>query len=179
MRQHSHVMLEGPPIALLYQRHAPKLFDYIRRHLASFEDAEDLLVEVFVAALEYEQFVALTEPEQQAWLWRVARNKLVDAYRRRNRQRHVSLSVVNEAFFGHEAADPEQISMQQEEDVHLHTLVKGLPPLQQEVLRLRFDDDLRCTQIASRLGKREGTIRSILSRTLNHLRRLYEREQEG
>jgi RNA polymerase sigma-70 factor, ECF subfamily len=179
MRQHTPALLGGSPIALLYQQLAPHIFDYARQRLSSFEDAEDVLVEVFMAALEYEPFFAMPEPQQQAWLWRVARNKVVDTYRRRGRHQRVLLSVVDETSWEQEIADPEQVSVQVEEQMRLQTLVESLPLLQQEVLRLRFYDDLRCTQIASRLGKREGTIRSILSRTLNHLRRLYEREQEG
>jgi len=61
----------------------------------------------------------------------------------------------------------------------LHQHVQSLSALQQETLRLRFADNLRCAEIATRIGKREGAVRVLLSRTLNALRRLYERPQEG
>ena len=172
MHQKSQKLLhEKPTIAYCYQQYAPKILDYIRRHVTSLEDAEDILVETFVAAFESEQFSLFAEKEQQAWLWRVAHNKVVDNYRRT--KRHVPLSIVGNELFAHDANSPEQISIQQEDDLHLQKLIQLLSPIQQQVLYLRFNDDLRCSQIASKLGKREGSIRSILSRTLNRLRELY------
>ena len=164
---------EIPSIAYCYQQYAPKIFDYIRKHVPSFEDAEDILVETFVAAFESEQFSLLAEQEQQAWLWRVAHNKVVDSYRRN--RRHVPLSIVEDALFEHDTNSPEQVSIQQEDDLYLRRLIQQLPPIQQQVLYLRFNDGLRCSQIASQLGKREGSIRSILSRTLNRLREMYKK----
>src|SRR5260221_8455957 len=57
-------------IAALYQRHAPSILTFIRRHIPSREDAEDALLEVFLAALESEKLDALNEGEQLAWLRR-------------------------------------------------------------------------------------------------------------
>src|SRR5258708_38352451 len=107
MRQEVPMLPGDSPIALLYRQHAPKIFDYVRAHLSSFEDAEDMLVEVFVAALENGCFLALSEREQQAWLWRVARNKVVDVYRHATRPRSATISAFNEAMFAHEASNAE------------------------------------------------------------------------
>src|SRR5260221_8870170 len=62
-------------IAALYQRHAPGILTFIRRHIPSREDAEDALLEVFLAALESEKLDALNEGEQLAWLRRGADKK--------------------------------------------------------------------------------------------------------
>jgi len=72
---HSHV-------AGLYQRYAPELLLYIRRHVPSQEDAEDVLLEVFIAALENPRLSDMRQQEQLAWLRRVAHNKFVDFLRR-------------------------------------------------------------------------------------------------
>lgn len=65
--------------AKLYQQYAGKLFDYFYQHLFNLPDAEDLLLEVFLKAWEHEQPLAnMLEQEQRAWLWTVARNKLID-----------------------------------------------------------------------------------------------------
>jgi DNA-directed RNA polymerase specialized sigma24 family protein len=56
------------PVARLYELHATAIFAYLRRQAASREDAEDLLVEVFVAAVESSAFDRLDEKEQVAWL---------------------------------------------------------------------------------------------------------------
>lgn len=55
-----------------------RLFGFIRQRVASAEDAEDILQEVFY------QFAGNTEPIEQAtgWLYKVARNKITDNYRK-------------------------------------------------------------------------------------------------
>ena len=65
----------------LYQQHAGKLFDYFYQHLFNLPDSEDLLLEVFLKVWEHEQSLGnMLEQEQRAWLWTVARNKLIDYY---------------------------------------------------------------------------------------------------
>lgn len=39
----------------LFHRHAPAIFAFLRQQTSSREDAEDLLLEVFTAALEHKQ----------------------------------------------------------------------------------------------------------------------------
>src|SRR6187402_3468246 len=55
-----------------------RLFGFIKQRVASTEDAEDILQDVFY------QFAGNTEPIEQAssWLYRVARNKITDSYRK-------------------------------------------------------------------------------------------------
>ncbi|MDQ2715473.1 MAG: hypothetical protein M3Z08_11250 [Chloroflexota bacterium] len=70
--------LDDSPAASLYRRYAPVIFSYLRLHVPSYEDAEDLLVEVFLAAFEHGKVFELREREQIAWLQRVARNKMIE-----------------------------------------------------------------------------------------------------
>jgi RNA polymerase sigma-70 factor (ECF subfamily) len=60
----------------------------------------------------------------------------------------------------------------------LQTAIQRLPARQQELLRLRFHEELRCPQIAARLGKREGAIRTMLARTIQTLREMYHSDWE-
>ena len=64
-QQHRTIQDESyASVAILYQRYSAAIFAYLRQHIASREDAEDVLVEVFVAALEYVHFPAMNEKEQ-------------------------------------------------------------------------------------------------------------------
>jgi RNA polymerase sigma-70 factor, ECF subfamily len=174
MQQQERVALNDSSTAILYSRHAPVIFAYLCRHIPSREDAEDILLEVFLAALEHGRLATLSEKEQQAWLWAVARNKVVDHYRRATRHPSVTLKQVEETVFENEELAPEQVTLRHEEYAHLHTTLKELPALQQEVLRLRFGNGLRCAEIAAILEKSEGSVRMLLSRTLKFLRTIYE-----
>jgi RNA polymerase sigma-70 factor (ECF subfamily) len=165
--------------AWLYRRYAPGILAYMRRHLPTQEDAEDLLLEVFLTALEYEpRLVSLSEDEQRAWLGTVARNKVIDYHRRTRRRRFLPLERVEDTLDGEEKM-PDEMVVRDEEYDHLRSYLQCLSATQQEVLQLRFTCGLRCAEIASVLNKREGAIRTMLSRTLNTLRGFYEQKNKG
>lgn len=166
------------PVARLYEQHAQALFAYLRQKTSSREDAEDVLAQVFVAAIESGDIARLSEKEQAAWLWRVARNKVVDAYRRSRLRQGMDLDLFTDVIYAEDEHAPEQVSLKREEYARLHTHMEQLPPIQREALRLRFANDLRCAEIAEVLGKREGTVRVMLSRALNLLRGIYAKDQE-
>jgi RNA polymerase sigma-70 factor (ECF subfamily) len=176
MSRYPHTTFDDAPAGILYQQHAPAIFAYVRQHTPTREDAEDILIEVFLAVLEKDTFAELSEKEQLTWLWRVTRNKIVDFYRRSIHRQGVDPEQLAATMYADEDMEPEQIVLQEEEYAHVQTLLRSLSASQQEVLRLRFAQDLRCTEIASRLGKREGTVRVILSRALNMLRSIYEQQ---
>src|SRR2546430_12403877 len=82
MQQHDERTQEKSAASALYDRYASSIFAYVRLYTPSWEDAEDVTLEVFMAALEQEKLSALTERQQLVWVRRVAHNKLVDSYRR-------------------------------------------------------------------------------------------------
>ncbi len=174
MQRPIDMMVDEAGITASYQQYAPAIFAYLLRHTPSEEDAEDILVEVFLAALENKQFPLLPEQTQLAWLWRVARNKMIDAYRRSVRRKSITLEHIAESIDDDDGIDPEQIALRQEEYNDLQIHLKSLSALQQEVLRLRFSQDMRCSEIAAHMGKREGAIKAMLSRTLNLLKNIYK-----
>lgn len=177
MQQDSCMAMENPSLSMLYQRFASAIFAYIYRHTSSREDAEDLLLEVFLAALERSGFAGLSVKDQEIWLWSVARNKVVDHYRRSARRAGVSLELVLDDLYEKDEYAPEHVTLRREEYARLRAHIKDLPELQQEVLRLRFANDLRCSEIAVVLQKNEGAVRMLLSRTLKFLRTVYERDK--
>ena len=58
-----------------YDRFAGIIFQYLLQQVPNVQDAEDLLLEVFVAALQDKSLINLPAGRQVAWLKRVARNK--------------------------------------------------------------------------------------------------------
>jgi RNA polymerase sigma factor (sigma-70 family) len=159
----------------LYERHGQAIFGYLRLHLRSLEDAEDLLLEVFLTALEHDNLSALPPGEQLAWLRRVAHNKLANVYRHKARHPQVVLDSIGEAIFEEEG--PEQLTLRNEERERLEAALKKLPALQEQTLRLRYADGLPCAEIAVLLGKREATVRKLLSRSILSLRGIYQQNE--
>jgi RNA polymerase sigma factor (sigma-70 family) len=66
-------------------REQPRLRNFIRRRVADREDAEDILQDVFYELIEAYR---LMKPVEQltAWMFRVARNRITDLFRRRQRE---------------------------------------------------------------------------------------------
>src|SRR5260370_29924273 len=99
MQANRHRALVEQEMALLYRKYAPGMLTYVRMRVPSPEDAEDLVVEVFLAALENAKFTVLSEKAKQSWLWRVTRNKVIDAYRRAKTRQTITLDHVAEGLF--------------------------------------------------------------------------------
>ena len=69
-------------IAEAYEREQPRLRSFIRRRVADRRDAEDILQEVFTELVEaYRMFESIDQVG--AWLFRVARNRIVDMFRKK------------------------------------------------------------------------------------------------
>lgn len=162
----------------LYRRHAPNILVSLRRHISSPEDAEDLLMEIFLAAFQRQTSVCTMSDEMQlAWLRRVAHNKLVDFYRRTARKPILPIDEHAHVLSNHEQ-EPEFVVIRQENYTWVQAHVKNLSSAQQEVMYLRFGRGLRCVEIAKLLNKREGAIRMLLARSLNTLRSFYKSQRE-
>ena len=179
MQQQEKHKLANSSDSTLYDRHAAVILAYARSHTASWQDAEDLTLEVFLAALEHDNLSWLSDKQQLVWLWRVARNKFIDSYRRPGHPPTVPLEQVVEHTCRDEALTPEQLLLRREELELLCESVGKLSLEQQQVLQLRFGEGLRFAEIAILLNKREASVRKICSRSLALLRGIYHKHQEG
>jgi RNA polymerase sigma factor (sigma-70 family) len=77
---------QDPRIAAALKADGARLKNFIRRRVADEADAEDILQEVF---FEFVEAYRLMKPIEQAgaWLFRVARNRIIDRFRKRSRER--------------------------------------------------------------------------------------------
>lgn len=112
----------------LYDRFAPIILHEILQQVAHPQDAEDLLLEVFVAALQSAVLEQLPPERQLAWLRRVARNKIIDRYR------HLAALTTLPLEYAQMQEDqeltPEQYSERQERlDWLAHALVQLSPDM--------------------------------------------------
>ncbi|OLB31416.1 MAG: hypothetical protein AUG45_04815 [Ktedonobacter sp. 13_1_20CM_3_54_15] len=179
MQQQDEHQQPCSPDSALYARYAASIFAYARLHTDSWQDAEDLTLEVFLAALEHENLSWLSDKQQFVWLRRVAHNKLVDNYRHSTRPALIPLEQVVETVYRDEGLTPEGLAIRREELERLYKAVEKLPLLQQQVLQLRYEDGLRFADIAILLDKREEAVRKLYSRTLARLRTIYEQQEGG
>lgn len=160
----------------LYQVYVGPVYRYLRLHTGSEEDASDLTQQVFLQAL-----AALPRYREQglpfgAWLFRIARNLVINTTQRRRPT--VAWELLPPAYEPTtNQDDPEAEALRHEKLTRLQQLLAKLDRHKRELLALHFGADLTLKEIAATLGKSEAATKKELSRTINALRKEYG-EQE-
>jgi RNA polymerase sigma factor (sigma-70 family) len=143
----------------LVQRYQPRLLAFCRHMLASQEDAEDVLQEVFAAA-----FNAICADERpinaRPWLYRIARNRCLNHLRRAQPVGQDSMDIF-ERDGGTTTADTVH---KREEFRHIVADVQELPETQRTALLLREIDALSYDQIAEAMDTTVPSVKSLLVR---------------
>jgi len=160
---------ESAAFGLLYDRHVDAIYRYVYYRVRDDAEAEDLTSDVFMRALKA---MPRYEPRQAflAWLYRIARNAVIDRARRGNRQ--VSFEDALEHPNADQILDPDDQLLATSDNATLRGALAQLTPLQQEVIVLRYLEGYSTHEIAGIVGKREGTIRGIQFRAIGALRQL-------
>jgi RNA polymerase sigma-70 factor, ECF subfamily len=161
---------EGALIAL-YDRALPEVYGYLLPRCGSTSVAEDLTAETFMAAVSAAK--ARNIPDLTvAWLVGVARHKLVDHWRRREREER-SLGAVHGGRDDVDDPWDEHVTAEQ-----AHATLARLGPPQRAALTLRYLDGLPVAQVAEHLGRSVRATETLLARARSAFRRAYE-ESEG
>jgi RNA polymerase sigma-70 factor (ECF subfamily) len=159
----------GDPEAFgsLFDVYYGPVYRYVASRVGRPSDAEDLAQLVFVKVLE-----SLPRYEQRGvpfggWLFRLARNVVIDHVR--TRREHVTLDVIVEKSTDDQGPD-ELAVLRQEMDSIAHAL-RRLTPEQREAVELRFFAGLSAKEAAEAMGRQEGTVRGLQFRAIAALRR--------
>jgi len=161
----------GDPQAFgdLYECHAPAVFRYLYAHLESRMDAEDLTGEVFLKAWQsLPNYIERGVPFL-AFLFRIARNALVDHYRQNNRIEARSPEDMDGYRTGESAGLIELIGDQMEHQQIIRKLGQ-LRPDYQSVLTLRFFGELSPEETAQVMNRSVGAVRVLQHRAILALR---------
>ncbi len=152
----------------LYDTYAPRIYRFIFLKVSNRQDAEDLTHQVFVNAWESMSRFELRGFPFSSWLYRIAGNAVIDHYR--TARVHQDLGTIPEEV----VAEPSKLEQTLDQSLDVTTVRAALAKLefdQQNVLIMKFIDDLSTKEIAQALSKSEGAIRVIQHRALKHLKR--------
>ncbi len=154
----------------LYDRYADAVYRYVFYRVRDQTEAEDLTSEVFMRAL---RAMPRYEPRQAflAWLYRIARNAVIDRARRQRQQ--VSFEDALRHPDADRVVDPDARLFAAADAETVRAALRKLTPLQQEVIVLRFVEGLTTSEIGKIVGKRDGTVRGIQFRALGALREMF------
>ncbi|NBA85848.1 sigma-70 family RNA polymerase sigma factor [Emticicia sp. CRIBPO] len=155
------------------QQFGKKLFGFIRGKVRSREDAEDILQDVWY------QLSSLTDAEElenvSAWLYRVARNKVTDKYRKKTTDALDDYEDdegpgFKEMLLTDESESPELALFKEHFWEELMKALDELPEKQREVFILNEIEDLTLQEIADQTGENLKTIISRKGYATKHLR---------
>jgi len=164
--------LEESALADLYSTYYPRIYNYAFLQLGDIQAAEDLASEVMLKVLESVRKYQFKGAPFSAWVFRIARNRLIDLHRRRKRRGEVDLTEPVAAM----QISPEVLAERALDRGQLHLALKYLTDEQRQVIVLKFIEGFDNGSIARILGRSEGAVKSLQHRALNSLRRIMSGE---
>jgi len=166
--------------AELYEKYYSQIFGYILKRTENLEAAQDITAETFFKALKGLPRFRFRNISISSWFYRIANNEIANYYRKNtyfvslqtfceeNGLEPITLHNPNEEFM--EAREELE---KYEEFSEIQGKIAKLPIKYQEVITLRFFEKKEIREIAEILGKKEGTVKSLLHRGLEKLRKMF------
>ena len=166
---HRAVAGDHAAISTLYDRHVNAVYHYILYRTGDTHAAEDITAEVFLRALE-----SLSRYDERGapfvvWLYRIARARVVDHWRKLHRGVMLPLDELpeRETIENDSPLDADILQYRALQDA-----LRQITGEQQEVIMLKFLQGLSNEEIAQVLGKTVGAVKALQRRGLDALARL-------
>ena len=154
---------------LLYERYVNNIYNYTYYRTGNHHDAEDLTARTFYRALKHiPRYVDRGAPFS-AWLYRIAHNLVANWHRDRGRRQFIPLEELVMGTLRREG--PAALTEEREDQDSLLEVVRRLPSERQQLLILKFVEQMSNAEIAEVMGRTEGAIKSLYHRTLVALRK--------
>jgi len=152
-----------------FEEYYPKIYNYIYYRVLHKETAEDLTSDVFYRALAFASSFDKRKASYKTWLFTIAHNIVANHYRSNKNLLTLddfdTLAVESDIVCDYETT---------EDFRRLHELLKTLPEREREVIALRFWGELTYKEIATRIGMREKSVSSMMSRLTKKLEKLWD-----
>jgi RNA polymerase sigma-70 factor, ECF subfamily len=162
----------------IFDEYHDAIFGYVLRRVGDAYASREITSETFFRALDRLWQFQWRNVSISSWLYRIATNEVNQHFRRKKRAPQ-SLDILFEEK-GFEPSDESSLlleAIEQERELaragewqRLRSEIERLPEKYQEVVTFRYFENKKISEIAGILGKKEGTVKSLLSRALAKLR---------
>lgn len=155
----------------IYERFSGPLYGFFLNQVRDREAAEDLTAAVFLEALQASARFTGDLAALRSWLFRIARNNLIDHWRRSQRARSEAFHEADEAELARSMSpyDPEDTAIIRLDRERLLASIQTLSAEQREVVLLRLSADLTSAEIAAIVGKSVGAVKALQHRAIGTL----------
>jgi RNA polymerase sigma-70 factor (ECF subfamily) len=165
--------VSGDPdaFATLYDLYVEQIYRFAFFRVGDEQTAEDLTSQVFLKAWDNLSSYQMRGLPFSAWLFRIARNNVIDYYRTHKETASLETDAVDKPDPAAAVDDRVERRLQTEE---VHLALQQLTEDQRQVVTLRFIEGLSTDEVARILGKRQGAIRALQMRGLQALAEIME-----
>ncbi len=164
---------------LLYERYVDSIYNYIYYRTSNHHEAEDLTARTFYRALKQIPRYKDRGAPYSAFLYRIAHNLVANWYRDNSQRQFISFDELVVTMLRRE--DPsiiaEDKAQKKDDRDMLLRMVRRLPPDRQQLLVLKFAEQMSNVEIGQVMGRTEGAIKSLYHRTLVALREELAKER--
>ena len=165
---------DGEAIAEFYKKYSPDLIRYLRKKLPSKEDAEEVLNDVFFAAIDELAFFK-EKSSIKTWFFRIARNKVVDFYRKRKIKSVLLSQAPFLEIFANEISQPEfQFEKNKIRD-RIERAFHNISMQYRKILHLHYEERVSVKELAVIFNLSFKATESLLFRARRSFRLAYER----
>lgn len=149
----------------LYDKYIKKIYNYLYYRVPDKVVAEDVCSQTFIKALKAINTYSENKGSFSAWLYRIAKNSLVDYYRGHKRDLNV-----DDLWYLKDDTDIENTADKEIKLDKVRDCLKHLRKEQKEIIILRVWDELSYSEIAEIVEKSEASCKMIFSRSLERIK---------
>jgi RNA polymerase sigma-70 factor (ECF subfamily) len=155
---------------LLYDHYQPAIYRFVVVKVGRREDAEDITHQVFVSAWQNMKQYRHRGHPFSSWLYRIARNQVIDHYRAR--KDIVSLEVIEIDQLGISFSSSQSDLSLKLDLEKVMSAIRNLKQEYQDVVILRFIEELSLKETARAMKKTEGAVKLMQHRAIGELKKM-------
>lgn len=164
---------EAEAFGLLYDHYLPKIYRFVLLKVSHREEAEDLTHQAFLKAWESMAIYVDMGFPFGSWLYQISRNIIIDHYRSSSKMRGtLNIEDLTETLEGETELENEverKISLDK-----IAGAINKLKDIEQDVVIMKFVDDLPNEEVARVIGKSEGAVKLIQHRAIKNLKKILQ-----
>lgn len=158
-------------VLAFYRQYAPKIQRYLERRLSK-EDSHEVLNDVFLDALD-ELPLLKHQSNILGWLYRIARNKTIDLYRKKKLKSVLFSQIPYLEFAEKEMHQPEFILEKERVVQKIEHAMRTISGKSAMILRMHYEDGMRVKEISLILNLPFKTTESLLFRARQQFKKAY------
>ncbi|HGN1706630.1 TPA: RNA polymerase sigma factor [Providencia rettgeri] len=156
--------MSDPELQRLFARHSSSLCRYLNMYLKDHSLSMDIMQESFTRMAEF--MTHSTIQDIDAYLYRVAKNLMVDHFRQQKKQQSITISDEQWQGIPSREKSLEAVAIRDQQLKQIQHIIQTLPSRTQEIFRLHREEGLTQTEVAQQLNISLSTVEKHLANAL-------------